>query len=76
MNFSIATCPQGWISNQRSCYYYSTYATSWTAANTFCTGLGAYITVPSNYFEIQFYYTNAALAANTWHWIGYYCTCM
>ena len=73
-NFFLATCPQGWVSNQGQCYYYSTYATTWTAANSFCNGLGAYLTLPSNNFEMTFYYTNRALVNNNWFWIGIY-TC-
>ena len=75
MNISKGKCPSGWLSNQGQCYYYSTYGTDWITSNSYCTSQNAYLTVPSNTLETQFYYTNRGLVNNNWMWIGIYCTC-
>ena len=68
---SKASCPSGWVSRGRSCYYHNRIGMTWQNARTYCHGLGGDLVVIKDAGEQEFIVSMVNGYSSTgWAWIG------
>ena len=63
-------CPSGWLSDETSCYYFSTDEKTYQKSATACTdkGYGATLTMPLSFDEV--YYLNNKVGSTKYYYVS------